>query len=75
MHTGTRTNEHIAQHSKAGQVTSMLQLMFFNKDTLAASCTMGNERKSNGHQPLNQVIIQALIGKLYFKVTCTSPFE
>ena len=35
------------------------------KDTLAASWAMGNERKSNGHQPLNQVIIQALIGKLY----------
>ena len=39
--------------------------MFFNKDTLAACCAMGNEKKSNGHQPLNQVIIQALIGKLH----------
>lgn len=39
--------------------------IFFNKDTLAACCAMGNEKKSNGHQPLNQVIIQALIGKLH----------
>ena len=42
--------------------------MFFAKDTLAASCAMGNERKSKtgaGHQPLNPVIIQALIGKLH----------
>ena len=39
--------------------------MFFNKDTLAASCAMGNEKKSNGHLPLNQVIIQELIGKLH----------
>ena len=66
MCTGTHTNEHIAQHSKAGQGISMLQLIcFFNKDTLAASCAMGNEKKSNGHLPLNQVIIQALIGKLH----------
>ena len=33
MHTGTRTNEHIAQHSKAGQVTSMLQLICFSTKT------------------------------------------
>ena len=42
--------------------------MFFAKDTLAASCAMGNEKKSKtgaGHQPLNPVIIQALIGKLH----------
>ena len=66
MYTGTHTNEHTAQHLKAGQGISMLQLIFFfNKDTLAASCAMGNEKKSNGHQPLNQVIIQALIGKLH----------
>lgn len=41
--------------------------MFFTRETLAASCAMGNEIGSNGagHQPLNPVIIQALIGKLY----------
>lgn len=42
--------------------------MFFAKDTLAASRAMGNEKKSKtgaGHQPLNPVIIQALIGKLH----------
>ena len=42
--------------------------MFFAKDTLSASCAMGNEKKSKtgaGHQPLNPVIIQALIGKLH----------
>ena len=44
--------------------------MFFNKDTLAASCAMGNEKKSNGHLPLNQVIIQALIGKLHCILKC-----
>ena len=32
--------------------------MFFNKDTLAACCAMGNGTKSNGHQPLNQVVKQ-----------------
>ena len=46
MYTGTHTNEHTAQHLKAGQGISMLQLIFFfNKDTLAASCAMGNEKK------------------------------
>ena len=39
--------------------------MFFNKDTHAACCAMGNERRSNGHKPLNQVIIHSRIGKLY----------
>lgn len=40
--------------------------MFFTKETLAVSCTMGNDKKSKngaGHQPLNPVIVQALIGK------------
>ena len=45
--------------------------MFFTKETLAASCAMGNEKKSKngaGHQPLNHVITQSLIGKfsLYY---------
>lgn len=42
--------------------------MFFTKATLAASCAMGNENKTKkgaGRQPLNPVIVQALIGKLY----------
>ena len=42
--------------------------MFFTKDTLAASCAMGNKKKSKtgaDHQPLTPVIIQALIGKFY----------
>ena len=41
---------------------------FFTKATLAASCAMGNENKSKkgaGRHPLNPVILQALIGKLY----------
>ena len=50
--------------SWSGYINASIDI-FFNKDTLAASCTMGNEKKSNGHQPLNQVIIQALIGKLH----------
>lgn len=50
--------------SWAGYINASID-MFFNKDTLAACCAMGNERRSNGHQPLNQVIIQALIGRLY----------
>ena len=39
--------------------------IFFRKETLSASSAMGNEKKSKngaGHQPLNPVIIQALIG-------------
>jgi len=70
---GIHTRGHIALHSKAGQPISMQQLiiMFFTKETLAASCAMGNERKSKngaGHQPLNPVITQSLIGKfsLYY---------
>ncbi|XP_068725015.1 uncharacterized protein [Montipora capricornis] len=50
--------------------------MFFTKDTLAASCAMGNERKSKtgaGHQPLNPVIIQALIGKVCAKFATDGP--
>ena len=42
--------------------------MFFTKETLASSCAMGNERKSKngaGHQPLNPVITQSLIGKFH----------
>ena len=43
--------------------------MFFTKETLAASCAMGNEKKSSngaGHQPLNAAIIQSIIGELNF---------
>lgn len=42
--------------------------IFFNKQTLAASSAMGNEKKSkkgSTHQPLNPLIIQALLGKFY----------
>lgn len=34
MYTGTHTNEHTAQHLKAGQGISMLQLIFFSTKTL-----------------------------------------
>ncbi|XP_068714169.1 uncharacterized protein DDB_G0290587-like [Montipora foliosa] len=50
--------------------------MFFAKDTLAASCVMGNERKSKtgaAHQPLNPVIIQALIGQVCAKFATDGP--
>ena len=43
--------------------------VFFNKEILAASSAMGNEKRSkNGssHQPLNPLIIQALIGRFYW---------
>ena len=33
MYTGTHTNEHIAQHLKAGQGISMLQLICFSTKT------------------------------------------
>ena len=39
--------------------------LFFTKEQLAASCAIGqsNKRKTKGsHQPLNLVIVQALIG-------------
>lgn len=44
--------------------------IFFNKQTLAASSAMGNEKKSkkgSTHQPLNPLIIQALLGKVCSK--------
>lgn len=50
--------------------------MFFAKDTLAALCAMGNEKKSKtgaGHQRLNPVIIQALIGKVCAKFATDGP--
>ena len=66
MYTGTHTNEHTAQHLKAGQGISMLQLIFFSTKTLLLLVVPWvMKKKSNGHQPLNQVIIQALIGKLH----------
>ena len=44
--------------------------MLFTKETLAASCAMGNEKSKNGagNQPLNPLITQSLIGKfsLYY---------
>ena len=44
----------------------MLQLIFFSTKTLLLLVLpSGMKKKSNGHQPLNQVIIQALIGKLH----------
>ena len=49
----------------AGYINAAIDI-FFNKEILAASSAMGNEKKSkNGssHQPLNPLIIQALIGR------------
>lgn len=58
--------------SWSGYINASIDI-FFSKDTLAASCAMGNEKKSNGHQPLNQVIIQALIGKACSKFAKDGP--
>ena len=51
----------------AGYINAAIDT-FFNKEILAASSAMGNEKKSkNGssHQPLNPLIIQALTGRFY----------
>ena len=48
--------------------------MFFSKDTLAISCAKGNEKKSknsSNHQPLNTLIVQALVGTLKFYLLST----
>lgn len=40
--------------------------IFFSKDKLSSSCAMGNEKKSktgDSHQPLNPLIVQAIIGR------------
>ena len=52
----------------AGYINAAIDI-FFTKETLALSCAKGNEKKSrngNGHQPLNPLVIEALIGRWYF---------
>ena len=43
--------------------------IFFSKEKLAISCAMGNEKKSktgDGRQPLNPLIVYAVIGKVLY---------
>ena len=52
MYTGTHTNELIAQHSKAGQGTSMLELICFSTKTpllLVAQWVMKKEAMATSH--------------------------
>ena len=49
----------------AGYINAAIDI-FFTKETLAVSCAKGNDKKSkkgSGHQPLNPLIIEAVIGK------------
>jgi len=44
--------------------------IFFSKEKLASSCAMGNEKKSksgDSHQPLDPLIVHAIIGKVCSK--------
>ena len=48
----------------SGYVNAVVDI-FFNKEKLA-SCAMGNQRKSktgDSHQPLNPLIVHAIIGR------------
>ena len=48
----------------AGYINAAIDI-FFTKETLAVSCAKGNEKKGkNGHQPLDPLVIDALIGEL-----------
>ena len=43
--------------------------IFFNKEKLASSCAMGNQKKSktsDSHQPLNPLIVHAIIGRFNY---------
>ncbi|XP_078357395.1 uncharacterized protein LOC144642302 [Oculina patagonica] len=51
-------------------------LPFFSKETLAVSNAKGDDKRSKnggGHQPLNPLIIQALVGKVCSKFAKDSP--
>ena len=48
----------------AGYINAAIAI-FFTRETLAVSCAKGNEKKGkNGHQPLDPLVIDALIGEL-----------
>ena len=49
----------------SGYVNAVVDI-FFNKEKLASSCAMGNQKKSktgDSHQPLNPLIVHAIIGR------------
>ena len=49
----------------SGYVNAAVDI-FFSKEKLSSSCAMGNERKSktsDSHQPLNPLIVHAIIGR------------
>ncbi|XP_074639216.1 uncharacterized protein LOC141897519 [Acropora palmata] len=57
----------------AGYINAAIDI-FFTKETLAVSCAKGNEKKGkNGHQPLDPLVIDALIGKVCSKFAKDSP--
>ena len=65
------TSQINAVTSQVDAITSQVDAIC-TKDTLAASCAMGNEKSKNGaaHQPLNPVITQSLTVKcsLYYTI-------
>ncbi|KAL9984663.1 hypothetical protein ACROYT_G006984 [Oculina patagonica] len=61
--------------SWAGYVNAATNI-FFSKETLAVSNAKGDDKRSKnggGHQPLNPLIIQALVGKVCSKFAKDSP--
>lgn len=55
----------------SGYVNAVVDI-FFSKEKLASSCAMGNQKKSktgDSHQPLNPLIVHAIIGKVCSKFT------
>ncbi|XP_068756172.1 DNA ligase 1-like [Montipora capricornis] len=57
----------------AGYINAAIDI-FFTKEILAVSCAKGNEKKGkNGHQPLDPLVIDALIGKVCSKFSKDSP--
>ena len=66
---GAHQRAHCSVHKSWQTCINAAIHMFVTKATLAASCAMGNEKKSKngaGHQPLNAAIIQCLVGELHF---------
>ena len=66
---GAHQRAHCSMHNSWQSCINAAIHMFVTKATLAASCAMGNEKKSKngaGHQPLNAAIIQCLIAELHF---------
>ena len=54
-----------ALHSWSGYVNAAVDI-FFSKEKLSMSCAKGKEKKSKtaaGHESLNPLIVQAIIGK------------